>query len=160
MSLYQDAFGFTTLRVFVDGFELWLGLVVLMLVVGVLRLSWRWVPRAVLVAGAVFTLGFAAMNPDGWVAGQNIDRFEASGKVDTLYLSTLSADAAPTIAERLPREVVTCIAAYGPVSSLWGDGGPGPTTGSRGTSAGPAPRTPWAPSWPPSRAGSRPAATR
>ncbi len=125
MSLYQDAFGFTTLRVFVDGFELWLGLVVLMLVVAVLRLSWRWVPRAVLVSGAVFTLGFAAMNPDAWVAGQNIDRYEASGKLDTLYLSTLSADAAPTIADRLPREVVTCIAAYGPVSSLWGDGGPG-----------------------------------
>ncbi len=27
MSLYQDAFGYTVLRVFVDGFELWLGLV-------------------------------------------------------------------------------------------------------------------------------------
>ncbi|PKW26330.1 DUF4153 domain-containing protein [Phycicoccus duodecadis] len=109
MSLYQDAFGYTTLRVFVDGFELWLGLVVLMLLVGVMALSWRWVPRAVLVSGAVFTLGFAAMNPDAWVAGQNIDRFEASGRIDTLYLSTLSADAAPVIAQRLPADVAGCI---------------------------------------------------
>ncbi|KRE61024.1 DUF4153 domain-containing protein [Nostocoides sp. Soil756] len=109
MSLYQDAFGYTTLRVFVDGFELWLGLVVLMLLVGVMGLSWRWVPRAVLVSGAVFTLGFAAMNPDAWVAGQNIDRFEASGRIDTLYLSTLSADAAPVIAQRLPANVAGCI---------------------------------------------------
>ncbi len=116
MSLYQDAFGYTTLRVFVDGFELWLGLVVLMLVVAVLRLSWRWVPRAVLVSGAVFTLGFAAMNPDAWVAGQNIDRYAASGKLDTLYLSTLSADAAPTIAERLPAPMAACVLG-GPYSS-------------------------------------------
>ncbi|MGG5260659.1 DUF4153 domain-containing protein [Phycicoccus avicenniae] len=109
MSLYQDAFGYTVLRVFVDGFELWLGLVVLMLLVAVLGLSTRWVARAVLVSGAVFTLGFAAMNPDAWVAGQNIDRYEATGKVDTLYLSTLSADAAPVLAERLPREMAACV---------------------------------------------------
>lgn len=109
MSLYQDAFGYTVLRVFVDGFELWLGLVVLMLLAAVMRLSWRWVPRAVLVSGAVFTLGFAAMNPDAWVAGQNIDRFEATGKVDTLYLSSLSAGATPVLAERLPREMAACI---------------------------------------------------
>ncbi|WP_030526780.1 DUF4153 domain-containing protein [Phycicoccus jejuensis] len=126
MSLYQDAFGYTVLRVFVDGFELWLGTVVVLLLVGVLRLSWRWVPRAVLVAGAVFTLGFAAMNPDAWVADRNIDRYEAGRTLDLLYLSSLSADAAPAIADRLPRDVVECIAAYAPVSSLWGDSGPGP----------------------------------
>ncbi len=122
MSLYQDAFGYTVLRVFVDGFELWLGLVVLMLLGGVLRLSWRWVPRAVLVSGAVFTLGFAAMNPDGWVAGQNIDRYESTGKLDTLYLSTLSADAAPTIARRLPGPMAGCVLG-GPSSG--GSGSPG-----------------------------------
>ena len=125
MSLYQDAFGYTVLRVFVDGFELWLGLVVLMLVVGALRLSWRWVPRAVLVSGALFTLGFAAMNPDGWVAGQNVDRYEASGKIDTLYLSSLSADATPTIAGRLPAPLAACVLG-GP--SAGGSGSRGSTT--------------------------------
>ncbi len=69
MSLYQDAFGYTVLRVFVDGFELWLGLVVVFLLVAGVRLSGWWVPRAVLVSAAVFALGFAAMNPDAWVAG-------------------------------------------------------------------------------------------
>ena len=39
MSLYQDAFGYTVLRVFVDGFELWLGLVVVFLLVAGVRLS-------------------------------------------------------------------------------------------------------------------------
>ncbi|NHA69550.1 DUF4153 domain-containing protein [Phycicoccus flavus] len=109
MDLYQDAFGFTTLRVFVDGVELWLGLVVLLLLVGVLRLSWGWVARAVLVSGAVFTIGFVALNPDGWVAARNIDRFASTGEIDTRYLSTLSADAGPAIAQGLPAEMAACV---------------------------------------------------
>ncbi len=109
MSLYQDAFGFTVLRVFVDGFELWLGLLVLMLLVALVRLSGAWLPRAALVTGAAFTLGFVAMNPDAWVASNNVDRFEQTGVIDASYLSTLSADATPVIVERLPGELATCI---------------------------------------------------
>ena len=109
MSLYQDAYGYTVLRVFVDGFELWLGLVVLMLLVAGVRLSGRWVPRAVLVSAAVFALGFAAMNPDAWVAARNIDRFDQGQSLDTDYLSSLSADAAPVIVEGLPADVASCV---------------------------------------------------
>ena len=105
MSLYQEAYGYTVLRVFVDGFELWLGLVVVLMLVAGIRLSGRWLARAVLVSAAVFTVGFVAMNPDAWVADRNIDRFEAGRTLDTLYLSTLSADATPTLVERLPAEV-------------------------------------------------------
>ena len=113
MSLYQDAFGYTVLRVFVDGFELWLGLVVVFLLVAGVRLSGWWVPRAVLVSAAVFALGFAAMNPDAWVAGRNIDRFEAGSSLDTGYLSTLGADATPVIVDRLPGEMASCITGSG-----------------------------------------------
>jgi two-component system sensor histidine kinase BaeS len=109
MSLYQDAYGYTVLRVLVDGLELWFGLVVAMLLLALVRLSASWVPRAVLVSGAVFTLGFAAMNPDAWVASRNIDRYEATGRLDTVYLSGLSGDAAPVIAERLPAEMASCV---------------------------------------------------
>ncbi|HSO64865.1 MAG TPA: DUF4153 domain-containing protein, partial [Ornithinibacter sp.] len=109
MSLYQEAYGYTVLRVFVDGFELWLGLVIVMLLIAGVRLSGAWVPRAVLVSAAVFALGFAALNPDAWVASHNIDRFEAGRPLDTLYLSTLSADATPVILERLPQDVARCI---------------------------------------------------
>ncbi|MFQ6173078.1 DUF4153 domain-containing protein [Oryzobacter sp. R7] len=109
MSLYQEAYGYTVLRVFVDGFELWLGLVVAFLLAGVLRLSGAWIPRAVLVSAAVFVVGFAAMNPDAWVAGRNIDRYEAGKPLDTRYLSTLSADASPVLADRLPAELAACV---------------------------------------------------
>ena len=109
MSLYQEAFGYTVLRVFVDGFELWLGLVVVFLLVAGVRLSGRWVARAVLVSAALFALGFVAMNPDAWVAARNIDRFDEGRSLDTAYLSTLSADATPVIVDRLPHDVASCV---------------------------------------------------
>lgn len=109
MSLYQEAYGYTVLRVFVDGFELWLGLVIVMLLVAGIRLSGGWLARAALLSGAVLALVFVAMNPDAWVAGRNIDRFEQGRSLDTTYLARLGADAAPVIAERLPGEVARCI---------------------------------------------------
>jgi signal transduction histidine kinase len=109
MGLYQQAYGFTVLRLFVDGFELWLGLVVLLLLVAGIRLSGQWLARAILISAAVVTLAFAAMNPDAWVAQRNIQRFEAGQTLDTLYLSTLSADATPTLIDRLPAEVTRCM---------------------------------------------------
>lgn len=117
MSLYQEAYGYTVLRVFVDGVELWLGLVVAFLLAGVVRLSGSWIPRATLVCASVLVLGFAAMNPDAWVAQRNIDRFEAGRPLDTLYLSALSADAVPVVVERLPADVATCVLQGSPYST-------------------------------------------
>jgi hypothetical protein len=109
MSLYQEAFGYTVLRVFVDGFELWLGLVIVFLLVAGIRLCGWWVPRAVLVSAAGFAIGFAAMNPDAWVASRNIDRYDAGKSLDTAYLSTLSADATPVMVDRLPHDLASCL---------------------------------------------------
>lgn len=109
MSLYQDAYGYTVLRVFVDGVELWFGLVVVLLLVAVLRLSTGWVPRAVLVSGAVFVLGFSVLNPDAFVAARNADRYAASGRVDAVYLGSLTADATPVVLDRFPGPLGRCI---------------------------------------------------
>ncbi len=109
MAVYQDAYGFTTLRLFVDVFEGWLGFVVLaIMVAGALGLG-RWLPRVALVSGAVALVGLAAINPDAWVAERNLDRWEATGKLDLSYLQTLSADAAPVIVDRLPEDVARCV---------------------------------------------------
>lgn len=124
MHVYQEAYGFTTLRLVVDVFEGWLGLVVLtVMVAGGLGLG-RWVPRIALVTGAVATLGLAVLNPDAWVAGRNIDRYEETGSLDLRYLQSLSADAAPVVAERLPAEVAGCVLQYNQLEeegrTLWG----------------------------------------
>ncbi len=117
-SVYQDAYGFTTLRLFVDVFEGWLGFVVLsIMVVGALGRG-RWLPRIALVSGAAALIGLAAVNPDAWVAARNLDRYEATGDLDLAYLQSLSADAAPAIVERLPAEVSRCVLGLLPASSL------------------------------------------
>lgn len=107
MDLYQDAYGFTLLRLLVDVFEGWLGLVVLGVLVAGFRLRAPWLPRAAVLSGAALLLGLAVLNPDAWVAEQNLDRYQATGKVDWHYLRSLSADAVPAIRAQ-PDEVATC----------------------------------------------------
>jgi two-component system, OmpR family, sensor histidine kinase BaeS len=110
MHLYQQAYGFTSLRLFVDGFELWLGLIVLMVLASLVRLSTRWVGRGAVLSAAVLMVVLAGLNPDAWVARHNIERFESTGRLDAAYLATLSDDAVPTIAgSSLPEELRACI---------------------------------------------------
>jgi two-component system sensor histidine kinase BaeS len=110
MHVYQEAYGFTQLRLLVDVFEGWLGLVVLGVLVAGITLRAAWLPRAALLSGAVLMLGLAAINPDAWIAQQNIDRYEATGKLDTGYLRGLSADAVPVL-DSLPDELAQCVLA-------------------------------------------------
>ncbi|MFH5822955.1 DUF4153 domain-containing protein [Georgenia sp. AZ-5] len=109
MAVYQQAFGFTVLRVLVDAFELWLGLIVVLVMVAGIRWSARWLPRAALVSGAAFLLVIGLGNPEAWVARQNIERYHRTGKIDTAYLATLGADATPTIVEGLPEDLARCV---------------------------------------------------
>ncbi|HEX5967552.1 MAG TPA: DUF4173 domain-containing protein, partial [Intrasporangium sp.] len=109
MHVYQEAYGFTVLRVLVDAFELWMGLLLVFVVVAGIRLSARWLPRAALLSGALFILVMGLANPEAWVAQQNIDRYHATGKLDAAYLASLGADAAPTIRAGLPQDLSACI---------------------------------------------------
>ncbi|GAA4286184.1 hypothetical protein GCM10022262_05430 [Georgenia daeguensis] len=108
MSVYQQAFGYTVLRVLVDAFELWLGLVVVLVMVAGWRWSAAWLPRAALASGAAFLLAIGLANPEAWVARQNIERYEETGKIDTHYLATLGPDATPAIVEGLPASLARC----------------------------------------------------
>jgi hypothetical protein len=113
MDLYQQAYGFTILRVLVDGFELWLGLLVVLVLVAGLRLSGWWLPRAALLGAALFVLVAGLTNPEAWVAQRNIERYQATGQLDVFYLASLGPDADPTIMAGLPRDVATCIVSVG-----------------------------------------------
>lgn len=103
MWLYMTMFGLTQDRMLCVAIIAWLAAVC------------GWFARTVLrghrerfTFGAV-TSGFAvlaalnAVNPDALIARVNTDRSFADGKLDALYLSRLSEDAAPVLAERLAR---------------------------------------------------------
>ena len=107
MSLYENEFGFTRLRVSVMATELWLGMVFVLLIVAGVRMSARWLPRAVLASAAVGLLGFAALNPDGYIAEMNVERYADTGDIDVGYLRGLSVDAVPAL-DRLPEPARAC----------------------------------------------------
>lgn len=118
MHVYQQAYGFTTLRLAVDVFEGWLGFLVLaVMVAGVAGWS-RWLPRVAVASAAVAFLGLAAVNPDAWVAAHNLDRYETTGKLDVDYLGSLSADAVPVIVDRLPEHEAGCVLRTMPLNQL------------------------------------------
>ena len=107
MHVYQDAYGFTRMRLLVDVFEGWLGVLVLATMAGGVALRASWLPRFGLFSGVTLLLGLAAINPDAWIAQQNLDRYEATGKVDWYYLGDLSDDALPVLAT-LPQHLAEC----------------------------------------------------
>lgn len=108
MSLYEQQYGYTTLRLFVTAVELWLGSVFVLIMITGLRMSGRWLPRAVGVGAVLTVLGLAALNPDAYIARHSVERFEQTGKIDVGYLSRLSSDAAPEL-DRLPEPYRSCV---------------------------------------------------
>jgi hypothetical protein len=126
MSLYEQAFGYTRLRLVVEVTELALGGVLVLVLLAGVRLSGRWLPRSVVALATVALLGLAVLNPDGWIAARNIDRYEDTGRLDPSYLAGLSADAVPALL-RLPQRVRGCVlvahaARLDEVTDHWYDG--------------------------------------
>lgn len=119
MDLYQDAYGFTRLRLLVDLFEGWLGLVVIAVMVAGSRLRGDWLPRFGLLAGAAVLLGLAAVNPDAWIARHNVERYAATGHVDWFYLAGLSRDATPLLAALPPEDAVCALASAESPHDQW-----------------------------------------
>jgi len=100
--LYEDAFGFTRLRVSVHATILWLAaLFVLVLVAGV-RWKGRWLPRSSVYLTAIALLVFSLADPDRLVAEQNVQRYRAMGEIDLAYVAGLSADAVPALSDLPP----------------------------------------------------------
>ncbi|MER7460986.1 DUF4153 domain-containing protein [Micromonospora sp. NPDC126480] len=97
MYTYQKVYSFTGERIFVMAFELLLGTVFLMILVAGLRLRGGWIPGGTVALTVVMLLGLAILNPEGYAAGRNIDRYEQTGRIDAWYLRALSADATPAL---------------------------------------------------------------
>ncbi|MBP2324756.1 pimeloyl-ACP methyl ester carboxylesterase [Kibdelosporangium banguiense] len=107
MWTYQQAYGFTVQRLLVEAIELWLGVVYLLVIAAGVRLEAKWLPRAMAGAALGGLLLFAWLNPERLIAQHNVARYQETGKIDTMYLTTLSADAAPELI-KLPPDLREC----------------------------------------------------
>lgn len=96
--LYETAYGFTRLRTYTFIFIPWLALLLLAAIVfELIRQPGRFGP-ALLLAALGFGLTFGALNVDGFIARQNAQRALSGEELDVEYLTRLSSDAVPALA--------------------------------------------------------------
>lgn len=98
LALYEDAYGYTQLRFASAVFMGWLGVLLAVLLADVLlhrRLVVFFVGALVCMFGYVGTLN--VLNMDRFIARHNVERFDETGKIDMIYLMSLSDDAIPAI---------------------------------------------------------------
>ncbi len=102
LNLYEQAYGFTLLRLLVQGFILWLAVIFLWLGYKIMFMANEYTfTFGIFFSVIVFFFIFNLLNPDAFIAQKNIGQFAKQGKLDTLYLSELSADAVPEISSLL-----------------------------------------------------------
>jgi hypothetical protein len=117
LRLYEEAYGFTMLRLYSHIFAAWIALIFLLLAVDFAGLfqRHRWLMGAVSLSAMAVLLALNVINPEGIVVSLNLDRAQATHEIDAQYLATLSNDAAPAlVASGLPD--VRRIACDGPQS--------------------------------------------
>jgi hypothetical protein len=105
MHLYEQVFGLTMLRLYVELFTMWIGAVFVMLGLSLAGLWPRraWLIPAAAAAGLLLLLGLNVANPESIVVRHNVSHAERIGRFDPAYLAELSEDAVPTLLGELPR---------------------------------------------------------
>jgi hypothetical protein len=109
--LYEQAYGFTTARLFAQTYMVVMALALLALAFEVVRgsISVNFGRRVAVIALGAFTV-LAFWNHEAWIVDKNIDRGIQTGKFDLAYARRLSDDAVPTLINRR-RELGQSVAA-------------------------------------------------
>jgi hypothetical protein len=84
----------------------WFGVVLVLVLLAGIRIRASWLPRASIAAGVLALIGLAVANPDLQIARNQVNR--PADRIDAGYLSDLSPDAVPALAE-LPDPERTCV---------------------------------------------------
>jgi hypothetical protein len=97
MLLYEEQFGFTTLRVYTHVFMLWLGVLFAVFLLALFRVRPRIFSLGLLLVMIGYLGTLNLMNVEGYIAERNIARAAEGRDVDFWYLSAFSADAVPAM---------------------------------------------------------------
>jgi len=99
--LYEQAYGFTTGRLFPQAYMVGMSLALIALAIEIMRgsISISFGRRVAEIGLGVFTV-FVFWNYEAWIVDRNIDRAAESGKFDGVYAGRLSMDAMPTLISR------------------------------------------------------------
>ncbi len=96
LSLYEEAYGFTILRLYSHAFIILLAVIFFIFLYKIYKdkresaFAFR-----VFISIILFLTIMNLLNPDVFIARRNIERYASTGKLDVDYLSSLSSDAIP-----------------------------------------------------------------
>ena len=96
MSLYESAFGYTYLRIFVHFFLLLLFILFAIVLAGI-WINKIPVAKLSIIAALLMYLFINFVNVDLIIVNKNIERYSIKGKIDVNYLSSLSYDVVPRV---------------------------------------------------------------
>jgi len=97
MLLYEEAFGFTYLRVYTHVSMLWLGILFGVFLLSLFRVKKHVFSFGVLLVAIGYLGTLNLMNVDLYIAERNIARYHEGRALDLSFLTMLSADALPAI---------------------------------------------------------------
>lgn len=98
MGIYQDTYGFTTMRLYVEWFiYAVMGALLFSGIALIAKIQFRRFFQTVLCAVLIVAATVSLINVDGVIARENISRFKTGKGLDMNYISRLSSDAAPTL---------------------------------------------------------------
>lgn len=116
LSLYEDAYGFSTIRLYSHSLMIWVGVVLVLLAYYIIRNGKPEKFALKVFYSVVFLLlSMNLLNPDAFIAKRNMERYRETGKIDVMYLTTLSYDALPYTISLLndPNENIRKLFAHG-----------------------------------------------
>ncbi len=103
LSLYEEAYGFTMLRLYSHIFAAWVAVVFLLLAAELLGTARnrRWFAGAVAASALAVVMALNVANPEALVVSLNVDHARSTHKIDSAYLAGLSSDATPAMVSAL-----------------------------------------------------------
>jgi hypothetical protein len=110
LALYQQAYGWTELRFYIDATIAWLGIGIVAATVLLVRDRMRWLPHAMTIGAVVVLVVVNLIGPLRLVANENVARLLDPSRVppdgrrglDVEYMLTLTDDAVPALVAALP----------------------------------------------------------
>ncbi len=96
LSLYVGAYGMTAPRFYAAGFVILLTVLFILLAIKFIKLKReQFFAFGTLLSVAAFIIIVNLVNPDSFIAITNLEQYSRTGKVDLIYMGSLSADAEP-----------------------------------------------------------------
>ena len=97
MELYEEAYGFTRLRLYPHVFMAWLAILFALFLAALIARRVSWFATAALAVCFGFVMTLNIINPDSFIVRQNVARGLVGKEVDAAYLGSLSEDAIPDL---------------------------------------------------------------